>query len=279
MIRSPSPSNGVLRSSRTISLFAKAKKNPRSRMASAARSLVIGVTSVVLGGGIIYILYRNDELQPLPATRLKSEIRVERLKFEAIGKRKDKTASINREYLSKLPFQQDKQTPEVLTDDSAWGSFTTKFALFSSLADVECATVSDKIRDFVLPEWAKLLPDYISKLQKELSMAPGSLADDIWQEARDPSINPEIEYSASVRISAELCNEEKDFRDQRKNYTRSGLAKYLDIPEEEVHPDDVPTIASTVPFSLRFFVLAFESHPLLPLGGASSSLPPELYRK
>ncbi|EHL00461.1 putative Cytosolic phospholipase A2 zeta [Glarea lozoyensis 74030] len=99
------------------------------------------------------------------------------------------------------------------------------------------------IGDAVLPEWAKLLPENISKLQRELSMAPGSLADDIWKEAHDPYINPEIEYSASVRVSSELCDEEKDFLQKRKKVTTMALARYLGIPTEEVHPDDVPTIA------------------------------------
>ncbi|KAH6673790.1 putative cytosolic phospholipase A2 zeta [Halenospora varia] len=103
--------------------------------------------------------------------------------------------------------------------------------------------VTDKIVDSFLPDWAKLLPDHISKLQRELSMAPGSLADEIWQEAQDPDINPEIQYSASVRVSSELCDEEKKFLQRRKGITTTALAKYLGIPEEDVHPDDVPTIA------------------------------------
>ncbi|KAH8659171.1 putative cytosolic phospholipase A2 zeta [Tricladium varicosporioides] len=103
--------------------------------------------------------------------------------------------------------------------------------------------MTDKIVDFVLPDWAKFLPDHISKLQRELSMAPGSLADEIWQEAQDPYINPEIRYSASVRVSSELCDEEKRFLQRRKAVTTTALAKYLSIPENDVHPDDVPVIA------------------------------------
>jgi phospholipase A2 len=227
---------------RTRYLFTRAKKQPRTFMASAKRSLVL-LTSVVMGGGIIYILYRNDELQPLPATKLRRSIRAERQRREEVARRKEDAGKVNKNYLSKLPFSQDEQTAHGSTEDSAWGSFTTNFALFSSIATVEWGTVSEKIRDFVLPEWAKLLPDYISKLQKELSMAPGSLADDVWQEAQDPDLNPEIEWSASVRVSNELCNEEKEFLRRRKIYTKTALAKYLGIPEEDIHPDDIPTIA------------------------------------
>jgi phospholipase A2 len=76
-----------------------------------------------------------------------------------------------------------------------------------------------------------------------MSMAPGSLADEIWHEAHDVEINPEIAWDASVRIGQELSREEKAFRRKRKEYTTAALAKYLGLEETEVHPDDVPIIA------------------------------------
>ena len=51
--------------------------------------------------------------------------------------------------------------------------------------DVEWSKLSDKVADMILPEWSKLIPGYVRKLQRELSMAPGSLADEIWREAHD----------------------------------------------------------------------------------------------
>jgi phospholipase A2 len=208
-----------------------------------SRLALIGATSVIIGGGLTYILYQNDYVQPLPPTRLRSEIRAERQKFQAVEEKQQEVASQNAELLSALPYQQDKSVSAASPTDSAWGSFTTKFAIFSSVTDLQWGSITDKIVDFVLPDWAKLLPDYISKLQRELSMAPGSLADEIWQEAHDPYINPEIEYSASVRVSSELCDEEKEFLERRKKVTTIALAKYLGLPQEEVHPEDVPTIA------------------------------------
>jgi phospholipase A2 len=207
---------------------------------SLSRGTLIGITSIIIGGSLTYILYRNDFIQPLPPTRLRSELRAERLKYENVQEKKSEVAVQNAAGLSALPFHEDLQAP---ADDSAWGSFSTKFALFSSVTDLEWGSVADKIKDFVMPEWAKVLPDYISKLQRELSMAPGSLADEIWQEAHDPYINPEIEYSASVRVSSALCTEEQDFLLKRRKATKTALAKYLGIPEEEIHPDDVPCIA------------------------------------
>lgn len=74
-------------------------------------------------------------------------------------------------------------------------------------------------------------------------MAPGSLAEQIWYEANDPEINPEIIWDASVRVSEELCQEEKAFLEKRAHFTKAALARYLDIPEATIHPDDVPVIA------------------------------------
>ncbi|KAG9241977.1 putative cytosolic phospholipase A2 zeta [Calycina marina] len=99
------------------------------------------------------------------------------------------------------------------------------------------------VADYVLPDWAKELHQQINKLQSELSMGPDSLAHEIWEEAHDPFINPEIEYSASVRLSEELCDEEKEFRERRRKVIRVALAKYLGLNDEEVHEDDVPCIA------------------------------------
>ena len=223
------------------SLFGKSKseEKKKSKM-SLSRGTLFGVTSVVIAGSLTYILYRNDYVQPLPPTRLRSEIRAERQKYQSIQDRKHEIVVQNAERMKALPFHQDLQTP---ADDSAWGNFSTKFALFSSVADLEWGSVAGKIKDFVMPDWAKVLPDYIGKLQRELSMAPGSLADEIWQEAHDPYTNPEIEYAASVRVSSELCKEEREFLMKRKKATTTALAKYLGLPEEEVHPDDVPCIA------------------------------------
>ncbi|KAB5572006.1 acyl transferase/acyl hydrolase/lysophospholipase [Coniochaeta sp. 2T2.1] len=125
----------------------------------------------------------------------------------------------------------------------AWFDFTNTFSEMSVMTDIEWTGLSDKVVGYILPEWSKFIPGYIRKLQRELSMAPGSLADEIWHEARDPYMHPEIQYSARVRVSNDLCDEEKEFLSRRKKIAQVALAKYLSIPEKDVHPDDVPTIA------------------------------------
>ena len=74
-------------------------------------------------------------------------------------------------------------------------------------------------------------------------MGRGSLAEEIWQEAQDKDIHPEIGLDARVRIGRDLCHDEVNFIRRRKKYTSRALAKYLEIPEADVDPEDVPTIA------------------------------------
>ncbi|PWY71630.1 phospholipase A2 [Aspergillus heteromorphus CBS 117.55] len=101
----------------------------------------------------------------------------------------------------------------------------------------------EHIKSYITPDWTRLLPLSVQKLQRELSMAPGSLADDIWKEAHDPDLNPEILQTAKVRVGNSLCDEELAYRQKRQKYAIKALASYLDIPETDIHPDDVPIIA------------------------------------
>ena len=129
-------------------------------------------------------------------------------------------------------------------DDAAWAAFSSHFATArASISSIPWSSLGDRIADAVLPDWAQALPGYIQKLQLELSAKQGSLANEIWQEALDRDINPEIDIEAGVRFSKELCNEEKDFRMRRKRQTTKALARYLNIPDSEIDPEDVPTIA------------------------------------
>ena len=123
-------------------------------------------------------------------------------------------------------------------NQSAWQTITDKFPKSPSPSKI-----GDTIIDYIVPNWVKVLPGFIRKLQNELSMAPGSLAEELWREANDPEINPEITWDASVRVSNELCDEEKVFLEKRAHFTKAALARYLDIPEATIHPDDVPVIA------------------------------------
>lgn len=116
-------------------------------------------------------------------------------------------------------------------------------AVWQSIRHLDLSHIGEHITNLVVPSWAKALPSLIAKLQNELSMAPWSLSWEIWEAAHDPEINPEIIWDADVRISNDLCAEEEYFLQQRKPKVAKALARYLDLPESEVHPDDVPVIA------------------------------------
>ncbi|KAL3474384.1 acyl transferase/acyl hydrolase/lysophospholipase [Aspergillus californicus] len=101
----------------------------------------------------------------------------------------------------------------------------------------------DQFKSYITPDWTRLLPQTVQKLQRELSMAPGSLADDIWREAHDPDLHPEILREAKVRVGDDLCEEELEYRKKREKHAVKALSAYLNIPEQDIHPDDVPIIS------------------------------------
>ncbi|KAK5073053.1 hypothetical protein LTR64_000538 [Lithohypha guttulata] len=128
-------------------------------------------------------------------------------------------------------------------DENSWMQFSRNLdVVLDGIKRIEWAGLGDKITELVLPTWAKHLPESIQKLNSELSLKEGSLANEIWQEAHDPSINPEVLWNARVRVGNTLSNEELRFRKRRKEYMVEHFKKYMDI-KEDVHPDDIPTIA------------------------------------
>ncbi|KAJ3553778.1 hypothetical protein NPX13_g10797 [Xylaria arbuscula] len=195
--------------------FSSGRNRERSR--TGTRSLITP-TFLFLGGLLIYTFYPGDELRQTRHTE------GARLRPRVSGGS------------SLTDGQNDNQA-------TAWRSFTKRFEDFSNATDIEWSSLSDKIVDFIVPEWSKAIPRQIRKLQRELSLSNGSLADEIWREAHDPSVNPEIQYSASVRVSDDLCEEEKEFLSRRKKVAVAALARYLDLNEGDINPADVPTIA------------------------------------
>ncbi|CAN8102825.1 unnamed protein product [Discula destructiva] len=183
--------------------------------------------AILIGTLLIWSSYPEDLIHELTPSSQKSwndKDDAERA-AAADGLKEDKVTSENR-------AQKSQQS-------GAWFDFATSFE------GIQMATtdISGKVLGYILPEWSNLVPGFLRKLQRELSMAPGSLAGEIWEEAHDPAINPEIQHSARVRVSDELCDEEKEYLARRKRTTTMALARYLGLKEDEVHEDDVPTIA------------------------------------
>ncbi|KAJ5463967.1 hypothetical protein N7475_007102 [Penicillium sp. IBT 31633x] len=128
-------------------------------------------------------------------------------------------------------------------DESIWNNISHKFdEVKQTVGSSEWVDVGN-ITNYIIPDWARFLPITAQKLQRELSLSPGSLANEIWKEAQDPDIHPEIIREARVRVSDDLCDEEQAFRRQRQRKVIKALSAYLNIPEEDIHPEDVPIIA------------------------------------
>lgn len=134
-------------------------------------------------------------------------------------------------------YEEGRPNQEYVSRDTQWLSFSGK------LIAAKESILSIKWPKTVLPDWAMGLSESVTKLQRELNMEPGSLADEIWSEAKDPKVNPEVGKDAYVRLGVNLCEDEQRYLTNRKRFTRRGLARYLNIPEEEIHDDDVPVIA------------------------------------
>lgn len=182
---------------------------------------------MILGALLTYSLYPTDK----PPQRLRPESRSRRVPYQA------------------APNARATEPEIESTDEGDEASQTTWSRFVGGFEGIAVATqnggskLSDKVVDMIMPEWGKNIPAYVKKLQRELNMEPGSLADEIWQEAHDASVHPEIQYSAKVRVSEHLCEEEKTFLSRRKKAVAAALARYLELREDDVHPDDVPTIA------------------------------------
>lgn len=225
----------------------------RARIAFALASRKRTV-SLLLGSPILYSLHSNHNIQHNDSN---SETRLSPGQSVVIGERYGVVAkqdSTSHETKHQTPEPSKPQPPgadakEDLPpikdeDVTAWASFSAKCdSAFSSISSIKWSSIGDSITDYIVPQWFQVLPGYVAKLQREMEMAPGSLGDEIWQEAQDPDINPEITSLARVRIGKGLCADEKEFVKRRKRYTAEAFAKYLDIPENDVDPRDVPTIA------------------------------------
>ncbi|KAJ4165322.1 hypothetical protein LMH87_006958 [Akanthomyces muscarius] len=197
--------------------------------AAKQRRRVSATTTLLAGGFLVWMLYPTQDFRRLSSSQGQAHL------VDASASQKLDEGTSEDE-----PESDDATEP---AEESAWSSFTRGLEERSAAADKEWAAFSEKIVGFILPEWSRQMPGYIRKLQHELSDAPGSLAEDLWAEAHDSSVHPEIQYTAAVRVSDDLCPDEKEFLARRKKKTRKALAKYLDIDEKDIHPDDIPTIA------------------------------------
>lgn len=193
----------------------------RTLFSGAAKRRTSPTAAIVTGAFLIWLLYPTDDFARIDLNKQQT----------VVG---DESTDTNGS-----PAENSSDEGE----ENAWAHFSSQFESISIMADKEWAAFSDRLVGYIFPEWSKLIPGFVRKLQRELSMEPGSLAEELWKDAHDAGMHPEIRYTAKVRVSNELCDDEKEYLNRRKEKTRAALAKYLDLNINDIHPDDVPTIA------------------------------------
>ncbi|CAG8578957.1 8825_t:CDS:2 [Ambispora gerdemannii] len=123
--------------------------------------------------------------------------------------------------------------------------------------DTNVAATSDTVNDEVKSEpWYKSWLSYPGKLYSDFVTAPTTLSnhkqialalkklDDQAKECnKDNKLHPELDWDATVRVSLDLCEDEKNFIRERKEYIRDKFAKYVGVDTNEVEIEDIPTIA------------------------------------
>ena len=233
-------------------------RNSSSGILTSSRHLDGALGAVVITGSFAYLWYLSREpilLQldsgenasstwsNMPSV-ISKEAGLRQLsdKAKATKSKENELASTSQVSAATVPIDEVSTSED--PPSSAWAHFSNTFSTIgSSFSSIAWSKVPNTIQNYIVPDWVKPLPGFLTKMQIELSMAPGSLADDIWAEAHDYEINPEITWDARVRISNELCRDEQDFLRQRKIRTAKALAKYLDLDPRDLNPEDVPTIA------------------------------------
>ncbi|EEH22914.1 hypothetical protein PABG_05125 [Paracoccidioides brasiliensis Pb03] len=209
--------------------------------------------TALLSAGALY--YLSPETQTIKTDSDRNCASWERMNHNACGippelKRPGRNSSIFpdislnelRSVLDDSANKSSRDLPvELPTSQSSWDTVTSKITLVKD--SVMSVDLSELIRQYIVPAWAVVLPEKLQTLQRELSMAKGSLADEIWSEAHNAELNPEITREAHVRIGDDLCREERYFQWRRRQVIVKSLAAYLGLNEDDIHPDDVPVIA------------------------------------
>ncbi|KAI5307069.1 hypothetical protein KEM56_005018 [Ascosphaera pollenicola] len=174
-------------------------------------------------------------------------------KSDSGSKRERNEAQIDQPETSKFHFQSQSQSPSPSPSQSRSDSSSASLPL-GQRVQKEISSHFQKLpslQDLVglkdhlpaAPDFSNTLVEKVLTIRRHLAETPESLASEIWNDARDPVKNPEITHEAAVRIASELCLEEKQYLDKRREHVRKAFAKYIGVPESEVDAGDVPSIA------------------------------------
>ncbi|KAK9320821.1 acyl transferase/acyl hydrolase/lysophospholipase [Lipomyces orientalis] len=142
-----------------------------------------------------------------------------------------------------------EEPPKKESESGTWISLTEYYnhlqAAMAQIGDTSWDSVVETMRDSV--SYSISLPAWMRKIQHVMDTeSKDSLGYEIVEDSTDITLNPEIAWSpAYVRLGTQLSNEEAKFRNNRRKFTKKGIARYLDIPESSIDERDIPTIAIT----------------------------------
>ncbi|KAF3188071.1 hypothetical protein TWF225_003847 [Orbilia oligospora] len=160
---------------------------------------------------------------------------------DRIKQREEELARHARTFQRSLDAEEKQRQEQIKSErKTLWGQLAEYIPISSGNISVDFTASLNW-----LPDWASDIPAWWNKVQREINMEPGTLAAEVWEEASNPEVNPEVLWDARVRVSDQLCDEELAYRQNRKKHVKKALAKYLEIPEWTIHEDDIPTIAIT----------------------------------
>ncbi|GAA5988924.1 hypothetical protein JCM11641_002916 [Rhodosporidiobolus odoratus] len=98
----------------------------------------------------------------------------------------------------------------------------------------------------ILSSWSASLTSLtatFNKLQEELSLGPNSTYARIVSAGKDPTVHPELQWDASVRLGQDLALGERAYLRNRRDAMRDSFACLMDVPLEEVDVRDLPVVA------------------------------------
>lgn len=155
-------------------------------------------------------------------------------------------AGTAKEYISNTPLPGGSNLGEAFEEFKAKMSSNTP-----SFQDLKSLPFVRSLPDFEFDasSWKKYMPNApmwmnsAMQLYNQLTFGDGSIADAVRKSSTDPSVHPEIEWDAKVRIGDELCHSELAYKRNRQREIKAAFAKYIGVDESEVNAEDIPTVS------------------------------------
>ncbi|CAG8479875.1 3856_t:CDS:2 [Ambispora gerdemannii] len=140
-------------------------------------------------------------------------------------------------------------TTAVFVDSETFGEFSISEATATTTAATITTLKIDSKKnwyknalDHVEDAVHKVVPEKLRE-NKQLAHAFDKLDEHVKMTNTDKIRYPELDWDATVRISQDICDEEKKFVLERKEFMREKFAKYIDVDIDEIDIRDIPIIA------------------------------------